>query len=60
MGSVTLTAFPPIDSSPSSEYDVICKPQKIDLKVYMNNIEFHNFRLSYDNIPQCGLNAAFR
>ncbi|CAD8161606.1 unnamed protein product [Paramecium octaurelia] len=60
MGSVTLTAFPPIDTGPSSEYDIICKPQRIDLKVYMDTIDFHNFRLSYDDIPQCGLNAALR
>lgn len=51
MGTVSTTAFPPIDTPISSEFDTICTPQKIDLKVYLTNVEFHNFRLTYDNIP---------
>ncbi|CAK63318.1 unnamed protein product (macronuclear) [Paramecium tetraurelia] len=60
MGSLSSSAFPPISGKPSSAFDTICTVQRVDLKVYLTNVEFHNFRLTYDNIPRCQNNAAFR
>ena len=48
MGTVTKKAFPPISKKESNSFDSLCEIQRVDLKVYINNVEFNNFRLSYD------------
>ena len=39
--------------------DAICTIQKVDGRVYMDNIVFHNFKLAYPDLPECSRNAIF-
>ncbi|CAK63336.1 unnamed protein product (macronuclear) [Paramecium tetraurelia] len=60
MGTLSSTAFPPISTKPSDNFDSLCTIQRVDLRVYVNNVEFNNFRLSHDSAPRCGKNAVFK
>ena len=60
MGTLSSSAAPPISVKPSDNFDSICTVQRVDLRVYINNVEFSNFRLTHDTAPRCGKNAVFK
>ena len=41
-------------------FDVICKQETYDAKAFVDNVEFVNYRLSYDLLPQCSNNVVFK
>ena len=43
-----------------SSFDVICKEEIFDAKAFLINVEFENYRRSYQNLPQCSNNILFR
>lgn len=60
MGITGTSAFPPISDEGSSGLDLMCTTQRVDLRVYINKIEFDNFRLTYEDHSSCSNNAVFR
>lgn len=60
MGITGTSAFPPIGDEASSGLDLMCTTQRVDLRVYINKIEFNNYKLTYTDHAQCGNNAVFR
>ena len=41
-------------------FDVICKHESFDAKVFIDNVIFDHYQLSYDDLPQCRSNKVFR
>ena len=41
-------------------FDVICKQQTYDAKAFLDNVIFDNYRISYDQLPQCSNNVVFK
>jgi hypothetical protein len=59
MGTQSSSTFPPPLTKPSDNIDSICTIQKMDGRVYMDNIVFHNFKYTYTNLPECSRNSVF-
>jgi hypothetical protein len=51
MGTLSTSASPPISTKPSDAFDSICTIQRVDLRVYIKNVEFNSFRLTHDTVP---------
>lgn len=60
MGTISSSAFPPISMKTSINYDSLCTIQRVDCRVYINNVVFDSFKMNYTNIPECGFNGVFR
>ena len=60
MGTLSTAAFPPISTKPSDNFDSLYTIQRVDLRVYIKNVEFNSFRLTHDTAPRCGRNSVFR
>lgn len=60
MGAITSAAFPPPLTKPSTQINVICTIQRIDCRIYLDEVYFHNFKKTYSNLPQCKNNNVFR
>lgn len=41
-------------------YDVVCKAETIDAKVFIYNTEFNNFRQTYTGLSGCSSNVIFK
>lgn len=41
-------------------FDVICKQETFDSKAFLFNVQFHNFRDTYEELPQCFSNKVFK
>ncbi|CAD8206675.1 unnamed protein product [Paramecium pentaurelia] len=57
--SVSSNAYPPVSRS-SNNADIINTIQRMDTRVYIDNVQFDGYRLAYDQHPQCSNNAVFR
>ncbi|CAD8069993.1 unnamed protein product [Paramecium primaurelia] len=57
--SVSSNAYTPVSRS-SNNADIINRIQRIDTRVYIDNVQFDGYRLAYDQHLQCSNNAVFR
>jgi nitrous oxidase accessory protein NosD len=60
MAAVSSAAFPPPIVKPTDNIDVICTIQRIDTRTYIDSATFANFKVAYDQLPNCKNNKAIR
>ncbi|CAD8162684.1 unnamed protein product [Paramecium octaurelia] len=52
--------LPTVDNLQSDQFDWINTKQVIDLRVLVNNLEFNQFKVNNNQVPNCVENAVFR